>query len=90
MQFKFGAERSIIRMHARRTSWTRDGDAGKMARTRDSFETRVLEGKTLDAANDPVIAGTRPLRGWDPFEIWRTRVRSMRRKLPREGKETRD
>lgn len=61
-----------------------------MAQAKDNFETRVLEGKALDAANDPMIVGARRPRGWDPFEIWRTRVRSMRRKLPREGKETRD
>lgn len=50
----------------------------------------MLDGKTLDAANDPVIAGTRPHKGWDPFEIWRTRVRSMRRLAPRDGKDATD
>jgi hypothetical protein len=61
-----------------------------MERAQDGFETRLLDGKTLDAANDPVIAGAHPHRGWDPFEIWRTRVRSMRLKHPREGKDSQD
>jgi hypothetical protein len=62
-----------------------------MDRAQDGFETtRLLDGKTLDAANDPEITGARPHKGWDPFEIWRTRVRSMRRLPPREGKDTGD
>jgi hypothetical protein len=47
----------------------------------------LLDGKTLDAANDPVNDDARPHTGWDPFEIWRTRVRSMRLKHPRDGKD---
>lgn len=58
-----------------------------MERAQDGFDTSLLEGKGLDAANDPVIGGSRPRKGWDPFEIWRTRVRAMRRTLPRDGKE---
>jgi hypothetical protein len=58
-----------------------------MDRAPEGLETRLLDGKPLDAANDPVIAGARPATGWDPFEIWRTRVRSQRRHLPREGKD---
>ncbi len=59
-----------------------------MERAQDGFETtRLLDGKALDAANDPVIAGARPHQGWDPFEIWRTRVRSMRLLVPRDGKD---
>lgn len=61
-----------------------------MERAPDGFEKRLLDGKPLDAANDPVIAGARPAAGWDPFEIWRTRIRSLRRHLPREGKEQTD
>jgi hypothetical protein len=61
-----------------------------MERTPEGFETHLLEEKPLDAANDPVIAGARPATGWDPFEIWRTRVRRLRRQLPREGKDTTD
>ncbi len=61
---------------------------GCMERAEDGLETRLLEGKSLDAANDPVIAGQRPSSGWDPFEIWRTRVKAMRLRLPREGKDT--
>lgn len=58
-----------------------------MERAPDGYETRLLDGKSLDAANDPVIAGARPATGWDPSEIWRTRVRGLRRHLPREGKD---
>ena len=61
-----------------------------MERAPDGFEKRLLDRKSLDAANDPVIAGARPVSGWDPFEIWRTRIRSLRRQLPREGKDKTD
>jgi len=61
-----------------------------MERAPDGFETRLLDEKPLDAANDPVIAGARPATGWDPLEIWRTRVRSPRRHPPREGKDKTD
>ena len=61
--------------------------AGIMERAPDGFETRLLDGKPLDAANDPVIAGARPATGWDPFEIWRTRVSGLRSHLPGEGKD---
>lgn len=61
---------------------------GYMERAEDGLETRLLEGKSLDAANDPVIADKRPSSGWDPFEIWRTRVKAMRLRFPREGKDT--
>ncbi len=62
-----------------------------MERAQDGFETRLLEGKPLEAANDPLIAGPRPASGgWDPFEIWRTRVRGRRLRLPSEGKNSAD
>jgi hypothetical protein len=56
-------------------------------RTHEDLESRLLDGRTLKAANDPVIEGRGPHRGWDPFEIWRTRVRALRRTLPREGED---
>ena len=40
-----------------------------------------------EAANDAVIEGSAPARGWDPFEIWRTRVRDMRNQRPMDGEE---
>lgn len=61
-----------------------------MERAPEGFATRLLDGRSLDAANDPVIAGTPPPAGWDPVEIWRTRVRDARPNLPREGKDTTD
>lgn len=58
-----------------------------MERTHKDIELRLRNVKTLKAANDPVIEGTRPRKGWDPFEIWHTRVRAMRRTPPMEGKD---
>jgi len=61
-----------------------------MERAPQGLEKHLPDGKPLIAANDPVIAGARPATGWDPFEIWRTRIRSLRRHLPREGKDKTD
>lgn len=58
-----------------------------MERAQDGIELRVLDGKALDAANDPVIDGARPATGWDPFEIWRTRVRDRQLGHSIEGKD---
>lgn len=33
-----------------------------------------------DAANEPVIEGSGPPAAWDPFEVWRTRVRDVQHK----------
>lgn len=59
-----------------------------MERAQDGIEMRLLDGKSLVAANDPVIHGTKPASGWDPFEVWRTRVRATEPLLPRDGKDT--
>ncbi len=56
-----------------------------MPKAQDGFETRRLESRSLDAANDPLIADARRPSGWDPFEVWRTRVRALRLRHPREG-----
>jgi hypothetical protein len=61
-----------------------------MERAQDGIELRLLEGKPLDAANDPVIDGAQPATGWDPFEVWRTRVRGQQLGMPTEGKDTID
>lgn len=58
---------------------------GAMERASDGIELKLLDGKALDAANDPVIDGARPAAGWDPFEIWRTRVRDQQLDAPAEG-----
>lgn len=63
---------------------------GTMERAQDGIELRLLEGKALDAANDPVIDGAQSLSGWDPFEIWRTRVRGETPGTPTEGKDAID
>jgi len=61
-----------------------------MERAQDGIELRLLDGKSLDAANDPVIDGRAPPSGWDPFEIWRTRVRGQALGHPTEGKDSID
>ncbi len=60
---------------------------GNMERAQDGIELRLLDGKSLDAANDPVIDGAQPATGWDPIEVWRTRVRGQQLGLPMEGKD---
>lgn len=61
-----------------------------MERSPSGVETHLLDEKAVDAANDPVMAGSRPATGWDPFEIWRTRIRRRRLRYPREGKSSSD
>jgi len=63
-----------------------------MEGTPNGMKTRLPEKKSLEAANDPVISLTRPVTttGWDPFEIWRTRIRGLRLRHPREGKSSTD
>ena len=60
---------------------------GTMERLQDGIELRLLDGKSLDAANDPEIGGVKSAAGWDPFEIWRTRVRSEKLGPSNEGKD---
>ena len=43
--------------------------------------------KALEAANDAVISGSGPAPGWDPFEVWRTRVKDAREPRPKDGDE---
>lgn len=61
-----------------------------MERSPNGVETHLRDDQALDAVNDPVITGSRPATGWDPFEIWRTRVRGRRLQHPREGKSSTD
>ncbi len=65
-------------------------ERGGMDKAQEGIEARLLEGKSLDAANDPVIDGVQPVSGWDPFEIWRTRVRNLRLGSPPEGQDSID
>lgn len=58
-----------------------------MERTHKDIELRLRNARTLKAADDPVIERKGPHKGWDPFEIWRTRVRAMQRTPPTEGKD---
>jgi hypothetical protein len=59
-----------------------------MERAPDGFEMRSSDDESLVAANDPVIAEARQPAGWDPFEIWRSRVRNRSPRSPREGRKT--
>ena len=47
----------------------------------------MTQGKLLEAANDAAISNPGPAPGWDPFEIWRTRVRDAREQRPKDGDE---
>jgi len=60
---------------------------GNMEKARDGIEEQLLGGDALKAANDPEIAGGSRKAGWDPFEIWRTRVRNARLQHPMDGEE---
>jgi hypothetical protein len=58
-----------------------------MERAQDGIELRLLEGRPLAAANDRVIDGAQPT-GWDPFEVWRARVRATQTPYPKDGKDS--
>ena len=59
-----------------------------MERAQDGIELRLLEGRPLAAANDPVIDGAQPATGCDPFEVWRARVRATQTLYPKDGKDS--
>ena len=58
-----------------------------MERAPEGLEAFLTRGKLLEAANDAVINSSGPTPGWDPFEIWRTRVRDAREQRPTDGDE---
>ncbi len=57
-----------------------------MARPMDGLDARVVPGG-MTAANDDAIENAGPEAGWDPFEVWRTRVKDVREQIAREGDE---
>ena len=61
-----------------------------MERAPDGIDALLTHGNSLEAANDAVINGSGPAPGWDPFEIWRTRVRDAREQRPTDGDESQD
>ena len=61
-----------------------------MERAPDGLDAPLTHGNSLEAANDAVINGSGPAPGWDPFEIWRTRVRDAREQRPTDGDESQD
>lgn len=58
-----------------------------MERAPDGLDALLTHGKSLEAANDALINGSGPAPGWNPFEIWRTRVRDAREQRPMDGEE---
>jgi hypothetical protein len=40
--------------------------------------------RPADAANEPVMEGAGPPAAWDPFEVWRTRVRDVQQERTRD------
>jgi len=61
-----------------------------MERTKDALAAFLKRGKLQEAANDAVIDKPSPAHGWDPFEIWRTRVRDAREQDSADGNKTAD
>lgn len=59
-----------------------------MERAPDGVDALSTHGDSPEAANDSLINGSGPAPGWDPFEIWRTRVRDAREQRPTDGDET--
>jgi hypothetical protein len=39
-------------------------------------ESLLVSPRPLSAANDEFDLPAKPASGWDPFEVWRTRVRA--------------
>ena len=58
-----------------------------MERAPDGLDAPLTHASSLEAANDDLINGSGPAPGWDPFEIWRTRVRDAREQRPMDGDE---
>lgn len=54
-------------------------------RAPDALDAFLARGISQEAANDAVISESGPAPGWDPFEIWRTRVRDARGQRPMDG-----
>lgn len=59
-----------------------------MERAQDGFTAPVSGDGSLIAANDALIVECGPAPGWDPFEVWRTRVRDARELRPKRGDKT--
>ena len=61
-----------------------------MERPHKGLEAVLTQGKLLEAAYDAAISNPGPAPGWDPFEIWRSRVSDAREQRPTDGDETQD
>lgn len=59
-----------------------------MERAPNNIDALLTHGNSLEAANDAEIGESGPAPGWDPFEVWRTRVKDAREQRPRDGDET--
>ena len=58
-----------------------------MERAHEGLEAVLTQRELLEAANDAAISNPGPAPGWDPFEIWRTRVSDAREQRPTDGDE---
>jgi len=56
-----------------------------MKRVKGDVSSDVSQGvRPADAANEPVMEGAGPPAAWDPFEVWRTRVRDVQQERTRD------
>ena len=56
-----------------------------MKRVKGDVRNDVSQGvRSADAANEPVMEGAGPPAAWDPFEVWRTRVRDVQQERTRD------
>ncbi len=79
----------MLLLHCTRTLFgAAGGDAKHMERAKDALVALLGRSKLQDAANNAVINRTNPAPGWDPFEIWRTRVRDAREQDSTDGDKT--
>jgi hypothetical protein len=58
-----------------------------MGRAPISIDALLTHGNAHEAANDAAIDESGPAPGWDPFEVWRTRVKDARERDPTDGGE---
>ncbi len=54
----------------------------------DSKNPKSLVDDAIQAANDDAIENAGRPAGWDPFEVWRTRVKAVRSQRDDSGKST--
>lgn len=53
-----------------------------MERAQDGLEKAFGVTDAAAAANDDIVDGAGPAPAWDPYEVWRTRVKDVRDQRP--------